>query len=270
MHLIYLDESGNSGLNFLDPQQPVFVLCAMIVPEERWHSLENALKESLHTHIPGWQDIIDFEVHAADLRMGRGHFAGMSVSKRIELRDEWMKAAKSHGVRLAFRSVHKRRYVNWLQKQFGPGVVINPHIVAFAMLARCLDKYLKNLENSPRGMFISDENKEVVADVEKSIRILRGDDGKLRLSQIVEKGFFIDSRKSFLLQLCDLFALAARKRTERAYQLEPKTIDDSAIEILSELFFEDREDDADVFEWLGKQQKQGAKKERPGDKPRVD
>jgi len=28
MHLIYLDESGNSGTNLTDPQQPIFVLGA--------------------------------------------------------------------------------------------------------------------------------------------------------------------------------------------------------------------------------------------------
>ena len=52
------------------------------------------------------------------------------------------------------------------------------------------------LPGKPLGMFISDENKEIVRDVEKSIKVLRGMEGTLRLSQIVEKGFFIDSAKS--------------------------------------------------------------------------
>lgn len=33
MHLVYLDESGNTGKDRKDSQQPVFVLAAMIVPE---------------------------------------------------------------------------------------------------------------------------------------------------------------------------------------------------------------------------------------------
>lgn len=47
MHLVYIDESGNSGSNLNDPQQPIFVLCAMIVSEDRWQSLEASLQKVL-------------------------------------------------------------------------------------------------------------------------------------------------------------------------------------------------------------------------------
>jgi hypothetical protein len=53
-----------------------------------------------------------------------------------------------------------------------------------------------------------------VHDIEKSIKVLRGAAGSLRLAQIVEKGFFIDSEKSRVLQLCDLCALSVRKKEE--------------------------------------------------------
>ena len=43
MYLVYLDESGNTGLNFNDPQQPVFLLCALIVEEQCWQQLEKDL-----------------------------------------------------------------------------------------------------------------------------------------------------------------------------------------------------------------------------------
>lgn len=44
MHLIYLDESGNSGNNLGDPQQPIFVLGALVVPEACWLALEKDLE----------------------------------------------------------------------------------------------------------------------------------------------------------------------------------------------------------------------------------
>ncbi len=40
MHLIYFDESGNTGNNLNDHQQPIFVLCALAVPEDRWLQVE--------------------------------------------------------------------------------------------------------------------------------------------------------------------------------------------------------------------------------------
>jgi hypothetical protein len=41
MHLVYFDESGNSGTNLRDPQQPFFVLAALTVPETEWVGLEH-------------------------------------------------------------------------------------------------------------------------------------------------------------------------------------------------------------------------------------
>jgi hypothetical protein len=38
MHLVYFDESGNSGNNLNDAEQPIFVLGALIVPETCWQS----------------------------------------------------------------------------------------------------------------------------------------------------------------------------------------------------------------------------------------
>lgn len=56
-------------------------------------------------------------------------------------------------------------------------------------------------------------------DIEKSVRLLRGEAGSLRLSQIVEKVFFIESRKSHILQLCDLCAYAIRRSEEQKNRL---------------------------------------------------
>ncbi|HBE01780.1 MAG TPA: DUF3800 domain-containing protein, partial [Spirochaetia bacterium] len=40
MKLIYIDESGNTGNNFKDSQQPIFLLAAIILDERKWFALE--------------------------------------------------------------------------------------------------------------------------------------------------------------------------------------------------------------------------------------
>ena len=162
-----------------------------------------------------------------------------------------MSVAARHGVRLIYRSVQKKRYGEWLTKVFGQGVFINPHVTAFALLSACVNDYLLSLPGKPRGMFISDENKQVMADVEKSIKVLKGEVGTIRLGQVIEKGFFIDSSKSRPLQLCDLFALSLRKSQERKLKMSPpKTIDDSGIQLAEALVHENYSKDADVLTWL--------------------
>jgi len=40
MVLVYVDESGDTGTNFNDLEQPVFVLGAMMITQEKWKELE--------------------------------------------------------------------------------------------------------------------------------------------------------------------------------------------------------------------------------------
>src|ERR1019366_2186577 len=212
MHLIYFDESGQSDNNLADAAQPVFVLAALVVPEAVWLPVEKDLQAAVDKYFPNRPE--GFEIHATALCNGGGCFRQFPVSHRLEFRNTCLKLAHQHGLKLIYRAIEKRRFQQWMQSAFGPGVLINPHVVAFPLVARVVDEYLKSLPRSPLGIFIADENREIIGDVEKSIRLLRGTAGSLRLGQIVEKGFFIDSTTSLVLQLCDLCAYSARKKEE--------------------------------------------------------
>jgi hypothetical protein len=115
-------------------------------------------------------------------------------------------------------------------------------------VAQVVNRYLARLQG--RGMFISDENKEIVRDVEKSIRQLRLASGPLRLSQIIEKGFFIDSAKSRVLQLCDMCVLHARKKEEVAGRIAAKPFDVEGVKLIEPLILRGNEQIWDVIAWL--------------------
>jgi hypothetical protein len=72
MHLVYIDESGNTGVNLNDAQQPLFVLAALIVPESCWLELERDLEQALVQLCPALAEIAA-EIHATDLRRGSGN-----------------------------------------------------------------------------------------------------------------------------------------------------------------------------------------------------
>ena len=38
MQLVYLNESGSTGLDLNNAEQPIFALCAMIIAEDKWHT----------------------------------------------------------------------------------------------------------------------------------------------------------------------------------------------------------------------------------------
>ena len=227
-------------------------LGSLVVPESSWQALERELEEVLARAFPEMSDASS-EIHAADLRTGKRAFKGIPIDRRITLRDDWLLIAKKHQLKLIYRSIEKKRYQKAIKSLFGPGIALNPHVAAFALVAIVVDEYLAG--QGALGMFISDENKEIVRDVEKSIRSLRLSSGPLRLSQIVEKGFFIDSSKSRVLQLCDLCIYQLRKHEERLLGLPPKGIDDEGVLLAHKLVHRGNQRFNDVLEWLKAEQK---------------
>ncbi|MDZ4781766.1 MAG: DUF3800 domain-containing protein [Planctomycetia bacterium] len=254
MHLVYLDESGNTGTDLENANQPIFVLGALIVPEGVWGAVTGALEAAVKRHFP---DLASdgVEIHGSELRSGRTHFKGVPVSARLALRDDWLRIANDSGLKFVFRAIEKARFQKWAISSLGTGITINPHVAAFALVARVVDAYLQGLSDATLGMFISDENKEVVHDVEKSISALRVMEGPLQLVRIIEKGFFIDSSKSRVLQLCDVCTLAARKLEEVKIGRESKSIDESARELLAPLIHFGNESLNDVIKWLVEQRR---------------
>lgn len=259
MHFVYFDETGNTGTNCDDPQQPIFVLGALVVAEDAWQSLECGLQEATDVAFPVPRPE-GFEIHGISLRNGEGYFRGFPVSHRIALRDRWLELARSHGARFIYRAISKDRFRRWVQETLGSGVKLNPYVVAFPLVARVVDDFLAGSPDNPLGIFVFDENKEVVHDIEKSLSALRGIDGGLRLRRIVEKGFFVDSTRSLMIQLCDVCTYSARKKEERDRNLPLKEVDRGGIERLEPMIHRGNEAWQDVLAWIAGQQK----KERPG------
>lgn len=259
MHLIYLDESGNTGMDLNNPHQPVFVLGALLVPEDRWLTLETELTALLERSFPAPRPA-EFELHATELINPRGYFRQFGIPHRLDFYRDALQLAARHKLRFVYRAIVKKRFAAWLQNTFGSGVLINPHVAAFSLAAQVVQEHLKSLPGAPLGIFISDDNREVASDVEKSIRILRRDSGSLRLAQIIEKGFFIDSRTSLPLQLCDLCTYAARRKEEQAAGFPIKPLDKHCVPWIEPLVHRGNESFSDVLAWLESQQK----KERPG------
>lgn len=258
MHLIYLDESGNSGNNLNHTQQPVFILAALLVPETEWLPVESELAAVVNGFFPKRPD--DFEIHGNEIINPRGFFRTVPIQTRLDFYKGLIDVAVRHKLRVIHRAIAKKRYLHWLEKTFGSGVVINPHLAAFPLVAHVVNDYLRQLPGSPLGIFICDDNRDVMHDVEKSQRILRGTPGRLHLSQIIEKGFFIDSRKSLLLQLCDLCAYALRHLEEKKAGLPIKPLHEHSIPLVTPLIHRGTEALPDVLAWLESEQK----KERPG------
>jgi len=151
------------------------------------------------------------EIHGTALRNLTYPFKDGDRAACDELRDEWFNIAKHHNLIFTYRRIRKSDYATEMIK-LGFTSPPNPHLPAFALLATRINAYLA--AEKVLGVFISDHCKGVDETLEKAIHDLRLKPGSLQLTNVVEKGFFIDSKKSRILQLCDICSLYARKGEE--------------------------------------------------------
>jgi hypothetical protein len=85
----------------------------------------------------------------------------------------------------------------------------------------------------------------------------------LHLDRIIEKGFFIDSKKSLLLQLSDLCAYACRRLEEDNAGMPVKEINRGVIEAVKPLLHRGEESLPDVLAWLEAEQKRSGQGPKP-------
>lgn len=253
MNLVYIDESGNTGLNLKDSQQPVFLLAAMILPESKWFLLEklffNTVRKYFGDPLPS-----PFEIQAKDLKNRRGVFENLTFAQQLSFRDEILQLLLDNKIAVIYRRIIKSKFAAFCEQRYGPGIKVNPYIMALPFVCMEVDHYLQQTGDDRLGMFIFDEQKEALDDAERSLRTLRLDSKSiLKTTNIIEKGFFIDSSKSFALQLVDIAAYYIRKYEENELGLRVSDIDKQTFGKIKELASTGIGSNVvDILEWVKK------------------
>jgi len=253
MNLIYLDESGNTGLNLKDDQQPIFVLAAISIPSDKWFRMEkefyDILKKALKTDLPE-----DIELHAMDLKNQKKHFENLSKDDCLFIRDNMLDLLTRYETPVIYQRIIKNKFSDFCEKEYGPGIKINPYIMALAFVCMEVNDCLKNIGPDELGMLIFDEQKESFSDAEKSLKTLKLDaDSILKTTNIIEKGFFVDSKKSFALQLADLTAYYIRKYEEDKFGKKVSKIDCQTFDKIKNLSSKGAGAKTnDILEWIRK------------------
>ncbi len=222
MYLIYIDESGDTGLKLSDPQQPVFLMAALAMEKRQWFDIERefltVVKDFNGGEIPD-----DFELHAMDMVSRRRSFKSFSKAQTIEFRDAIFKLTEKYfSNKIFYISIDKKRFGQFCLERYGEGVRIQPYIMALPFICMNVDCFLK--KNRKHGILIFDEKREGVADAEQALKVLRLDrNSSLNTSSLIEKGFFVDSQKSYPLQIIDMIAYYLRKFEEfkLGFQVSP-------------------------------------------------
>jgi len=217
MHFFYLDESGDTGSNLNDPDQPVMVLGGISVRDEGWNQTQSLLDRRLRNFFGGTIPE-GFELHATNLLSpnGDGPFAGYSMEERCGLCNTVLDilSDRSHSVHyIALDKQKVRNATLGMVVEFNPK---RPYLLAFDYLVTFINWQVRNrLGSSARGMIILDRKQQFHAAIEKIMRERRfGGAATHRVKWVVEFSYPVDSVKNPMIQLSDLVVYCIKRFVE--------------------------------------------------------
>lgn len=215
MHFLYIDEAGSTGADLAEAQQPVFVMAAIVVSDEKWRKTSEAIRKAL-TKSFGVELASDFELHACQLLSpnGDGPFAGRSRAGRNALALELLSLIGTRGhyvfqvpvykASLARLPVPTRNWgFNWQ----------HPWQFSFAFQATMFEEFLRgpSTGSSSTGLAIVDHEESCVQFVRAHTAERQAETGWRQLKKVVEIGYSAASHANPLIQLTDLTAFTLKK-----------------------------------------------------------
>lgn len=229
MHFFYADETGSTGTDLLNPEQPVFVFGGISVRDEGW----NATRESLDATIRGYfapnEVPEEFELHAFELLSpdGEGPFRNHDRERRNTLVDTLLDLLEDRHHDNILVAVDKATFSDCRDADLSrrPHLTVeDPFPVAFDQYISAVEKVVRDrLGHSARALAIVDEHGDYEAHVDRVIKYRRREIAKrYRLKWIVEFAYPVDSRRNPMVQLSDLVIYIARRffEVDKGYRPE--------------------------------------------------
>jgi hypothetical protein len=216
MHFFYLDETGDTGADLENVEQPIFVLGGVTVSDKSWRITTDAVQNVISNFFNGAVPE-DFELHAHELVRHQGPFAERSQEHCNALALTLLDLVKKLSHRTHFVAIDKR-----LLSERADGEEHNiidckaPYLLAFNYLVSYLERFVREeCGASARGMIIIDRKDMYLTPVDKLTHYRRFEVPKGRqLKRVVEFSHSIDSLRHPLIQLSDLVIYTTRKFLE--------------------------------------------------------
>lgn len=195
MYVLYVDESGRSGLH--DPIQPFHILGGVAFHDSEWKAIERDLMACVDLLVPGPRPP-DWELHMAHIYHGKGYFRPMSRVIRSALVDCVTNLFANYSMTLFMMAIDKPRLV---QQYAYP---VPPTRLAYEFMIERFDRFLQRQQDSV-GMIVSDDQKgeeKIIRAAQEAYR--RTGTSQQRIDHVVETPFFVPSHNSWMIQIVDV------------------------------------------------------------------
>ena len=197
MYLLYADESGSTGIDYDNPQQKVFTLAGIAIPDGDWYNLNREIqRRKAEISI----ELINYEIHTNDIfQSSKNPKKGYDFRKNTV---EYNLYILEQLVPIFSVVIHKPNFKKFINRTHGNSIKIDPYLYAFSFLSIDYNNFLIN--KNTNGMILLDENNNIIDSLETLYSKLLIDNFECDTSNIIENALFLESRKNNFIQLADI------------------------------------------------------------------
>lgn len=203
MYILYIDESGNTGTDYDNKSQPVFVLAGIRIKDSDWHTVNDFFEKE---KIKIYPEFANNEIHTSELFNSNKK----SIYNKYDWKDNLNALEKvvdlicNCNVSLYYTSIVKSSMKKFLATKFKNSVKIDPYLYAFANMYNSFNSDIE-AENS-YGIIFSDKLDAITDGMELLYPKLLCNN-----RNIIEQAHYLDSKKNNFIQMADICALYINK-----------------------------------------------------------
>lgn len=198
MKLLYLDESGNTGTDLNNKQQPIFVLGGFLIEDNKWHEINNYFNTKK-------VEICDYfknnEIHTNEI-FSPPHNSIFHIKdwkNNFEILNKLIDLILELDIQFQYIAIDKNTFKMEVQQKFGNYVKVDPYIYSFCMLYKFISQSLE--KNNEKGIIFLDE----IIDIPQYLSKIYSEIS-IQNHSIIEQALFLNSRDTNFIQIADIFS----------------------------------------------------------------
>lgn len=205
MYLMYADESGNTGIDLNNMNQPLFSLTGIALEDNDWYNINNIFEK---TKVEICPDLASVEVHATDIFSSskstkKGYdFRKYTLQEDLEILEKLVDFIVNYQFPIFNCTINKFNYNKVMSKKIGPLIKVDPYLLGFICVSNGYNDFL--IKKQQNGMIFLDEVRDKVKDIDILYNKLFQWNFECNTNNIIEKVVYLESCKNNFVQLVDV------------------------------------------------------------------
>lgn len=200
MYFLYLDESGNTGNDLKNKDQPIHYISWILVNCNDIQKIEKDIL-GLEINFLPYSKNFDFEFHGVELAMGKGYFKNFNIQDRLKLVESLVGIFKKYDIKFFSQWINK---ADLAEKYVNP---YHPHYLSFMYIIEKIDKHLSDIWE--KGLVIMDKNIDTEQNIIDNFQEYKNTGTSFwfkreRITNLIDTVYYTDSYNSHLMQLSDV------------------------------------------------------------------